>query len=214
MRNIAIYGAGGFGKEVACILDKINEQESTWNLLGFFDDGIEKGMEVSRYGKIIGGMEELNSWEEEISIVFAIGLPRILSLLVAKIQNPKVNFPNIIHPEVFFADKRTLKMGRGNVIVRACSFSCDVTLGDFNQLNSISSLAHDVEVGSFNVFMPLSRISGGTKIGNLNLFGIGSVILQYLKIGDNTRISAGSYVMRNTKDGFLYAGNPAKKYDI
>lgn len=214
MKNIAIYGAGGFGKEVACILDKINEQEPTWNLLGFFDDGIEKRMEVSRYGMILGGMEELNSWTEEISIVFAIGVPRILSLLVSKIQNPKVNFPNIIHPEVFFADKKTLKMGRGNVIVRACSFSCDVTLGDFNQLNSISSLAHDVEVGSFNVFMPLSRISGGTKIGNLNLFGIGSVILQYLKIGNNTRISAGSYVMRNTKDGMLYAGNPAKKYDI
>jgi sugar O-acyltransferase (sialic acid O-acetyltransferase NeuD family) len=214
MRNIAIYGAGGFGKEVACILDKINEQKPTWNLLGFFDDGIEKGMEISRYGKILGGIEELNSWKEEISIVFAIGVPRILSLLVSKIQNPKVNFPNIIHPEVFFADKRTFKIGKGNVIVRACSFSCDVTLGDFNQLNSISSLAHDVKVGSFNVFMPLSRISGGTKIGNLNLFGIGSVILQYLKIGDNTRISAGSFVMRNTKDGFLYAGNPAKKYDI
>ena len=214
MKNIAIYGAGGFGKEVACILDKINEQEPTWNLLGFFDDGIEKGLDVSRYGKVLGGMEELNAWAEEISIVFAIGVPRILSLLVSKIHNPKVNFPNIIHPEVFFADERTLRMGKGNVIVRACSFSCDVTLGDFNQLNSISSLAHDVEVGSFNVFMPLSRISGGTKIGSLNLFGIGSVILQNLKIGDNTRISAGSYVMRNTKDGMLYAGNPAKKYDI
>lgn len=214
MKNIAIYGAGGFGKEVACILDKINEQELTWNLIGFFDDGIGNGIEVSRYGKILGGIEELNNWSEEISIVFAIGMPGILSLLVSKIQNSKVNFPNIIHPEVFFADKRTLKIGIGNVIVRACSFSCDVTLGDFNQLNSISSLAHDVEVGSFNVFMPLSRISGGTKIGDSNLFGIGSVILQNVKIGDNTRISAGSYVMRNTKDGMLYAGNPAKKYDI
>lgn len=214
MKDIAIYGAGGFGREVACIINKINEQIPTWNLIGFFDDGIEKGAEISRYGKVLGGMYELNAWNKEISIVFAIGVPRILSLLVSKIQNPNINFPNIIHPEVFFADKSTLKIGKGNVIVRACSFSCDVELGDFNQFNSISALAHDVKVGSFNVFMPLSRISGGTSIGELNLFGIGSVILQNIKIGNNTRFSAGCYVMRNTKDGMLYAGNPAKKYDI
>jgi sugar O-acyltransferase (sialic acid O-acetyltransferase NeuD family) len=214
MQKIAIYGAGGFGKEVACILNKINEKKPTWDLIGFIDDGIEKGTKISHFGEILGNIDYLNNLQEEISIVFAIGVPRIIKLIVEKINNPRVQFPNIIHPDVFFADEYSLTMGMGNVIVRACSFSCDVKLGDFNQMNSISSLAHDVEVGSFNVFMPLSRISGGAKIGDLNLFGIGSVILQNIKIGNNTRISAGSYVMRSTKDGFLYAGNPAKKFDI
>ena len=37
MKDIAIYGAGGFGKEVACLIKRINEQEPTWNLIGFFD---------------------------------------------------------------------------------------------------------------------------------------------------------------------------------
>ena len=41
MKNIAIYGAGGFGREVACLLNIINEKEPTWNLVGFFDDGKE-----------------------------------------------------------------------------------------------------------------------------------------------------------------------------
>jgi sugar O-acyltransferase (sialic acid O-acetyltransferase NeuD family) len=214
MQKIAIYGAGGFGKEVACILNKINEKKPTWGLIGFIDDGIEIGSKISHFGEILGGIDYLNNLQEEISIVFAIGVPRIIKIIVEKINNPLVQFPNIIHPDVFIADEKSLIMGKGNVIVRACSFSCDVKLGDFNQLNSISSLAHDVEVGSFNVFMPLSRISGGAKIGDLNLFGIGSVILQNIKIGNNTRISAGSYLMRNTKDGFLYAGNPAKKFDI
>jgi sugar O-acyltransferase (sialic acid O-acetyltransferase NeuD family) len=214
MQKIAIYGAGGFGKEVACILNKINEKKPTWGLIGFIDDGIEIGSKISHFGEILGGIDYLNNLQVEISIVFAIGVPRIIKIIVEKINNPLVQFPNIIHPDVFIADEKSLIMGKGNVIVRACSFSCDVKLGDFNQLNSISSLAHDVEVGSFNVFMPLSRISGGAKIGDLNLFGIGSVILQNIKIGNNTRISAGSYLMRNTKDGFLYAGNPAKKFDI
>lgn len=214
MQNIAIYGAGGFGKEVACILAKINEKQPTWNLIGFFDDGIEKGTPISHFGNVLGGIDELNNWDSPLSIVFAMGTPKLISLVYNKIINHIIDFPNIIHPDVFIADAVSLKMGKGNVIVRACSFSCDVELGSFNQMNSISSLAHDVKVGSFNVFMPLSRISGGAQIGDLNLLGIGSVVLQNVKIGNNTRISAGSYVMRNTKDGFLYAGNPAKKYDI
>jgi sugar O-acyltransferase (sialic acid O-acetyltransferase NeuD family) len=213
-KKIAIYGAGGFGKEVCCIINKINEQKPQWDVIGFFDDGLPIGSQISNFGKILGGLEVLNSWNEEINIVFAIGNPSIIKSIVEKLTNTKINFPNIIHPESFFADIPSLKIGKGNVIVRGCSYSCDVEIGDFNQFNSISSLAHDCKVGSFNIFMPLVRVSGGAKIGDLNLFGIGSVILQNIKIGNNTRISAGSYLMRNTKDGFLYAGNPAKKFDI
>ena len=30
MKDIAIYGAGGFGKEVACIVNLLNEKKSQW----------------------------------------------------------------------------------------------------------------------------------------------------------------------------------------
>ena len=214
MTPIAIYGAGGFGKEVACIINKINEKKPTWELLGFFDDGIDQGTSISHFGKVLGNINNLNAWNAPIAIVFAIGQPKTTKLIVDKIQNPLIEYPNLIHPDVFFADPLSFKIGKGNVIVRACSFSCDVEIGDFNQFNSISALAHDVQVDSFNIFMPLSRISGGVQIGNLNLFGVGSVVLQYVKIGNNTRIGAGSYIVRNTKDSYLYFGNPARKIDI
>lgn len=211
MKDIAIYGAGGFGKEVACVLNKINEVKPIWNFIGFFDDGIPKGTSISHFGIVLGTAEDLNNWKSPISIVFAIGSTKILPQLVKKIVNTNVKYPNIIHPEVFFADKKSFKMGIGNVVVRGCTFSCDVEIGNFNQFNSLSALAHDVKVGDFNVFMPLTRISGGTTIGNQNFFGIGSVVLQYIKIGNNTRIGAGSYVIRDTKDDSTYFGNPAKK---
>ena len=41
MTDIAIYGAGGFGKEVACLIERLNARRSTWNFIGFFDDGKE-----------------------------------------------------------------------------------------------------------------------------------------------------------------------------
>ena len=46
MKKIAIYGAGGFGREVACLLNKINEVKLTWELIGFFDDGLAIGTTI------------------------------------------------------------------------------------------------------------------------------------------------------------------------
>lgn len=214
MKEIAIYGAGGFGKEVACLINQINKVSHTWNIVGFFDDGVEKNNAISHFGKVLGGFKELQTWNTPLDIVFAIGSPNTIKKIVDKITNPCIDFPNLIQPDVAFADIETFRIGKGNVIVRGCTFSCDVTIGDFNQFNSISALAHDVTVGSFNVFMPLTRISGGSQIGNMNFFGIGSVILQNIKIGSNTRIAAGSLVITKTKDGFLYMGNPAKRSEF
>jgi sugar O-acyltransferase (sialic acid O-acetyltransferase NeuD family) len=214
MKEIAIYGAGGFGKEVACLIDKINIENPTWKIIGFFDDGVQKNNQVSHFGYVLGGINELQEWNTPLSIVFAIGSPITIKKIVEKIFNGNIDFPNIIHPDVAFADPITFNIGKGNVIVRGCSFSCDVTIGNFNQFNSISALAHDVKVGSYNVFMPLARISGGTQIGDLNFFGIGAIILQNIKIGSNTRIAAGSLVITKTKDGFLYMGNPAKRTEL
>lgn len=211
MRDIAIYGAGGFGKEVACILSKINELQPTWHLIGFFDDGVNKGTSISHFGQVLGGLSELNTWPIPLAIAFAIGNPIIIETLVHKITNVRVSFPNIIHPEVFFADPISFQIGRGNVIVRGCTFSVDVTIGDFNQMNSLSSLAHDVVIGSFNVLMPLTRVSGEVQIGNYNVFGLNTLILQQIKIGNHVRTGPGAVLMTKPKDGFLYMGNPARK---
>ena len=52
MKDIAIYGAGGFGREVACMIKHINESadEPIWNLVGFFDDG-KQNCTRSLYGQ-------------------------------------------------------------------------------------------------------------------------------------------------------------------
>ena len=41
MKEIAIFGAGGFGREIACIINQINQANHCWKFIGFFDDGIE-----------------------------------------------------------------------------------------------------------------------------------------------------------------------------
>ena len=38
IQDIVIIGAGGFGREVAEIIDDINKEKKQFNLLGFLDD--------------------------------------------------------------------------------------------------------------------------------------------------------------------------------
>jgi acetyltransferase-like isoleucine patch superfamily enzyme len=58
------------------------------------------------------------------------------------------------------------------------------------------------------------RISGNSSVNSFNFFGVQAIVLHGLRIGDNTRIGANSVVMRNTKDGYLYVGNPAVKINL
>lgn len=210
MKDIAIFGAGGFGREVACLIKIINEHNPTWNLIGFFDDGVAKGTR-NEYGPILGGMNELNEWNKPLSIVIAVGSPNTIHSIVKKIDNNRVEFPNIIAPSVTFLDKQSVTIGNGNIICSNCLLSCNVNIGDFNVLNGFIPIGHDTTIGNYNVFMPSVNISGGVLIGDCNFFGVQSVVLQYLKIGNNVRVGANSVMMRNGKDGILYMGNPAMK---
>lgn len=212
MKNIAIYGFGGFGREVACLINAINEVEPTWNLIGFIDDGVQVGVRC-RYGEVIGNLDFVNNYSEPLSIVLAIANCQIIKKLHAEINNPNIDFPNIIAPNVTYFDKGSLEIGVGNLITFNCRISCEVKIGNFNILNGSISFGHDVQIGDYNVFGPETRISGKCIIGNENNFGVRSLILQGIKIGSNTKIGLASVIIRNTQDGKLYLGNPAKKIE-
>jgi sugar O-acyltransferase (sialic acid O-acetyltransferase NeuD family) len=215
MKDIAIYGAGGFGKEVACLIKRINEKKPTWNIIGFFDDNPElKGKMVSHFGPCWGGMDVLNSYPDELAVTMALGNSKVVKRLIEKIQNEKISFPNLIDVTFYKVDPETFFIGHGNIIQGWCSVSCDVRIGDFNVMNGNVDVGHDVSIGSFNTFMPAVRVSGEVKIGECNFFGINSIVLQQIKIGDGVRLGAGSVLMTKPKNGNLYLGVPAKKTDL
>ena len=208
-KDIAIYGAGGFAREVVCLINIINKANLQWNFIGFFDDVWEIGHK-NEYGEVIGGINELNSYPSDIAIIVAFGNPKKNSETVRKITNTKVTFPNIIALDTIFLDRDSVSLGKGNIFATGCLISCNVNIGDFNIFNGFITIGHDVQIGNFNSIMPAVRISGSVSIGEQNFLGVSSVILQQIKMGNNTTIGAGSVVIRKTKDGNTYIGNPAK----
>ncbi|MBA4322178.1 MAG: serine acetyltransferase, partial [Odoribacter sp.] len=179
MKDLAIYGAGGFGREIACLVHEINRScgEPQWNLIGFFDDGKAIGGK-NEYGSILGGIDELNSYAKPLAVILTIGKPSTLAFLVGKIKNKLIEFPNIIAPDMRYLDKNNMSMGKGNIFFSKCSLSCNVRIGDFNIFNSSIAIGHDTKIGNFNSFMPGTRISGEVIIGDQNFLGVSSIVLQ------------------------------------
>lgn len=208
MKDIVIYGAGGYGREIACLLKRINSVNPTWNLVGFIDDGLASG-EKNEYGVVLGGKEYLNASAKPLSVAMAIGKPQTVKTIIESITNPLIDYPNIIAPDVIFMDKDNVTLGRGNIFCTGCLVSCNTHIGDFNTFNDFVSIGHDTTIGNYNAFMTATRVSGIVSIGDCNFFGVNSCMVQGVKVGNNTTVAAGSALLRRTRDGFTYIGVPA-----
>ncbi len=209
MKDIAIFGAGGFGREVACLIRQINKKSPEWNLIGFFDDNPTLLGTKNEYGEVLGGTDALNQYGKELAVAIALGNPSVVRKVVESITNENVWFPNLIAPDVIIMDEDTFSMGKGNIICSKCWISCNVHLGDFNILNVGITVGHDARFGRYNTLMPAVNISGEVIVGEENFFGVASVVLQQKKIGCKTVIGGNSMIIKNTKDDRTYVGNPA-----
>lgn len=212
MKDIAIYGAGGLGREVAAVLDHMFPKDEPHRLVGFFDDGKPLGEPISHFGPALGGIDELNKWPTPLDVALCFGDGHTAHAIFDKVNNPNVSFPNLINRDFVITDRLTFRIGIGNIIHGGCSVTTNIVLGDFNLLNGDVVFGHDVHVGSFNTFMPACRISGEVTIGNCCLFGTMSFVKQRVKIGNNVRLSPMSPLLTNPKDDSLYIGNPAKRF--
>jgi sugar O-acyltransferase (sialic acid O-acetyltransferase NeuD family) len=210
MRKYAIYGAGAFGQELFLTIKDMSLNGDGHQFVGFIDDFKAIGTQV-KYGTVIGGIDFINNVDYELDIAIAINSSKVISETYEKIINPKVRFPNFIHPSVAYLDKDSVTIGKGNIIARDGIVSFDVKLGDFNCFNTRVSIGHHVEMGSFNIFNPNVQLSGSVKIGDANMFGLNAGIIPGKKIGNRNTIGAGSILTRSIQDDALYVGNPAQK---
>lgn len=211
MKDIAIFGAGGFGREVYLLIQRLNHINCEWNFIGFFDDNCSVDFGSSSIPfNYFGTVNDLNAHKTELHLVVAVGSPGPLSAIVRKISNPNVHFPNIIAPDAVLYSN-VMKMGKGNVITSGCIFTDNITIGDFNIFNSKISVGHDVAIGDYNVFNPNTAISGNVKIGNKNFFGLNSAIIQGKNVGNNNKIGASTLMIRSAKNDESYFGVPGYK---
>ena len=209
MIDIAIYGAGGFGREVLTLLEQVNSQERRYNFIGFFDDGKVCGSDVNGY-LVLGGINELNAHEGRLALILALGDPMVKKTIYAKIKKNDVIYPSLVHPSVIVGDWNYVTLGKGCVICAGCLITVNITIHYFTILNLGCTVGHDTEIGAFSSFMPSVNISGEVKIEEGVYVGTGVKIINRLNIGNWTIVGAGAVVSRNLPACCTAVGIPAK----
>tara|TARA_B110000046_G_scaffold102971_1_gene110666 strand:+ start:159 stop:806 length:648 start_codon:yes stop_codon:yes gene_type:complete len=208
MENIVIIGAGGFGREVKMLIDQINEGSLQYNLLGFYDDSVQKGTEV--FGlEVLGSVEELNQVTKPTAISIAIGSPKVKKDIKDKLSNPMLSFPRLIHPSVILGISSET-IGIGAIICAGTIITVNITIGEFVILNLGCTVGHDTVIGNYCSFMPQSNIAGEVILGEAVYVGMGVGIINQVTVGNNVTLGAGSVVVKNISSNCLAVGIPAK----
>lgn len=208
MKKIAILGAGGFGREVKTIIDAINKVNLTYDFIGFFDDGIEKGLLINSYD-VLGGINDINKYDEDLSIVVCIADPKIKKKVISNINNSHIDFPSIIHPKASITDE-FVTIGKGCIICEGTIITCNIEIKDFIILNLMCTVGHDTVIENYCSFMPSVNISGEVKIEQGVYVGTGAKIINLLDIGENTIVGAGAVVSKSLPANCTAVGIPAK----
>ena len=208
MKEIAIIGAGGFGREVKMLIDQINEKENKFHFIGYFDDGIEKGKEINGH-KILGNTEDLNEYNGEIDLVFSLADPKLKKKILSNISKKDINFPTLIHPSCFIGGDN-VNIGEGTIICAGTIITVDINIGEHVILNLSCTVGHNTSIGSYSSFMPSVNISGEIEIGKGVYCGTGSKIINQLNIGEGTIIGAGAVVSKSLPANCTAVGVPAK----
>ena len=209
LKDIAIFGVGGFGREVLTLIQDINKVEPTYNILGFFDDGYGKGMMVNGFPNL-GTSEDLNQWETPICLAVSIGNPSVKKNVLDKITNPLVEFPTLIHPSVWIGNKEFVEIGMGCIICAGNLITTNVKIEDFVILNLGCTVGHDSVIKKYAAFMPSCNISGEVLIEEGVYCGTGVKIINQTSIGEYATIGAGAVVTKPIPARCTAVGVPAR----
>lgn len=208
MKKILIVGAGGFGREVQWLIERINQSTPIWQIAGYLDDDIKPGTEINGY-PVIGSVDKLKDFEANTAIVCAIGSAEIRKKLISRIkQIGTFEFPNLIDPEVQMS--QTVMLGEGNIICAGNILTVNICIEDFVIINLSCTVGHDTILRSFVTVYPGVNISGSTEMKSGTELGTGSKIIQGKTIGERTIIGAGAVVTNNIPADCTAVGIPAK----
>ncbi|MBO4872840.1 MAG: acetyltransferase [Lachnospiraceae bacterium] len=209
MEDIIIIGAGGFGREVAWIIERINQIEKKWNLLGFLDDSPSVCEDSLNGYRLLGGTEEAVHYPEA-RFVCAIASPLIRKKVVELLKKilPDCRFATIVDPSVIKSDR--IRIGEGAVICAAVIMTVNISVGEHVIINLDCTVGHDAVLEDYVTLSPSVNISGGTQIGTCSEIGTGAFVLQYKNVGSCTKIGAGAVIVNDIPDCCVAVGVPAK----
>ena len=209
LKKLIIIGAGGLGREVAWLVERINHQSPTWNLLGFVDDNPNLHHTIVNGHPVLGGCEMLAAYPD-VYAVCAVGAPKVRRKIIEKIKtiSPSRKFATLLDPTVEKSD--TVTIGEGSIVCAHSILTVNIHVGDHVIVNLDCKIGHDAVVDGFATVHPSVNISGDVHVGEGAELGTGTRIIQRTTIGRNAVVGIGSVVVNDILGDCVAVGCPAR----
>ena len=192
-REIMIVGAGGFGREAAWTIERLNAADPTWELIGFADDAPNLATGTLEGYPLLGAVEQASHDHPGAAVFIAIGDNAIRERVCRRLRGH--DFPALVDPSADVAP--TAEIGRGVFIGPRAVVSVGAELGAFAIVNARAGIGHDSKVGDFAQICPGATLSGHTIVGDHALVASNACTVPGVSIGARAQIAAGLPVYRN-----------------
>ena len=208
--DLIFFPFGGNAREAITVVNAINKNKKTWELIGFIDDNSDLWSKEFFGYKVLGGKEKLKDYPNA-KILAVPGRPdnyfkreHIINSL-----NLSVNrFTTLIHPSAQIS--KDTKIGYNTLIMAGVVITSNVTIGNNCVILPNTVISHDSIIDDFCLIGSNVSISGGVHIEKNCYIGTGSKIIQEITIREKSLIGLGTVVLKSTEAGSVIVGNPGK----
>ena len=200
---LAIYGAGGAGREAKEIAEIINQ----WEELVFIDDTEECCIYKNIKKLPFDQFEQIYS-PQNTEIIIALGEPQYKKMLYDKVVAKGYALANVIHPAAIINKSATL--GHGLLIKAGAIVSSDAVVEDNVSIEEYAVVGHDTIVRKHSQLSTFSVIAGHCEIGESTYIALSVPVKEMTRIGSNVVVGMGSVVVRDIPDDVIAMGNPAR----
>jgi sugar O-acyltransferase (sialic acid O-acetyltransferase NeuD family) len=212
LKQIAVYGAGGFGRELAWLVQSCNDVEDRYELVCFIDDNQDLHGGMLNELRIFG-LQQAHRAFPKAKVVCGVGIPRTRETIVNKAREMGFNFEAVIQPRI--ERSQWIDIGEGAIICAGNILTTNITIGRHVHINLGCTIGHDVRIGDYSTLAPGVHVSGYVYIGSRVYVGTGAVFVngtesEPLVIGDDVTIGAGACVTRSIEAGQTVVGVPAR----
>ena len=209
LKKLIIIGAGGLGREVAWLVERINHQSPTWNLLGFIDDNPNLHHTIVNGHPVLGGCETLAAYPDAYAVC-AVGAPKVRRRIIERIKtmSPSQKFATLLDPTVEKSD--TVTIGEGSIVCAHSILTINIHIGDHVIVNLDCKIGHDAVIDDFATVHPSVNISGDVHVGEGAELGTGTRIIQRTAIGRDAVVGIGSVVVNDIPGDCVAVGCPAR----
>lgn len=201
---LAVYCAGGLGREVIEFARSINR----WEAIIFVDDVTDA--KVVNDAKVFR-FSEVEQFRGNLEFVIANGEPSAREALYDKVKAAGYPLATLISPCCSILSNT--EIGEG-CILYDCSISTNIHIEPNVLMNGNVRIGHDSYVGAHSVFSAFSFLGGDTHVGKRVYIGPGAMIKDRIRIGDDAIISLGAAILRHVRPESIMIGNPAKKWGV